>query len=139
MNMLTARHLMRHPLHTVEAGESVAYAIRKMQAKKISSLIVPPRYEGGVYGIITKHDILGKVVAAGREPGRVRVAEAMTSPLITVTPDCPARRCAALMMQHHIRRLPVVVDGRPVGIVSDSDVFDALLNLHTEEALYPSL
>lgn len=137
--MLTARQLMRQPLHTISARDSVALAIRRMQLNHISSLIVPPRDENGEYGILTKHDILNKVVAADRNPVQVRVGEVMTSPLVSVDLDCSARRCAALMMQNHIRRLPVVQNGQPIGIVSDSDVFDALLNFHTEAALYPSV
>jgi CBS domain-containing protein len=117
----------------------VALAVRQMQINRISSLIVPPRFEGEVYGILTKHDVLGKVVAAGRDPLRVLVREAMTTPLISVDPDCPLRRCASLMMLHRIRRLPVMVAGRPVAMVSDSDVFDALLNVHTEAAWSASL
>lgn len=137
--MLLARHVMRQPVHTIQAADSVALAVRQMQINRISSLIVPPRFEGEPYGIITKHDVLGKVVAAGRDPLRVLVREAMSAPLIAVDPDCPVRRCASLMMLNRIRRLPVVVAGRPVGIVSDSDVFDALLNFHTEEALHASV
>jgi CBS domain-containing protein len=137
--MLTARQLMRQPLLTIPAGESVASAVRMMQVQRVSSLIVAPRFEGDAHGILTKHDILGKVVAQQRDPARVRVYEVMTSPLVTVEPECPARRCAALMMQYRIRRLPVVVNGLPVGMVSDSDVFDALLNIHTQAALSASL
>lgn len=130
---------MRQPLHTISARDSVALAIRRMQLNHVSSLIVPPRDEAAEYGILTKHDILNKVVAAGRDPIQVRVGDVMTSPLVSVDPDCSARRCAALMMQHRIRRLPVVHNHLPIGIVSDSAVFDALLNFHTEAALYPSL
>jgi isocitrate dehydrogenase len=137
--MWTARQLMRQPVLTVLAADSVALAVRRMHVLRVSSLIVPPRFEGSPYGILTKHDVLAKVVAPGRDPMRVLVSQAMTTPLVTVDPDCSARRCASLMMQHHIRRLPVVVDGHPVGMVSDSDVFDALLNFHTEAALYPSV
>lgn len=130
---------MRQPLHTISARDSVALAIRRMQLNHISGLMVPPRDESGEYGILTKHDILNKVVAVSRDPIQVRVGDVMTSPLVTVEPDCPARRCAALMMQNRIRRLPVVQNGQPIGIVSDPDVFDALLNFHTEAALYPSV
>jgi len=130
---------MRQPLHTISARDSVALAIRRMQLNRISSLIVLPRDEAAAYGILTKHDILNKVVAVGRDPIQVRVGDVMTSPLVSVDPDCPVRRCATLMMQNHIRRLPVVQNHLPIGIVSDSDVFDALLNLHTEAALYPSV
>ncbi len=137
--MLAARHVMRQPLRTIQAADSVALAVRQMQINQVSSLIVPPRFDGDAYGIITKHDVLGKVVAPARDPNRVLVREVMSAPLIGVDPDCPLRKCASLLMLNRIRRLPVLVDGRPVGMLSDSDVFDALLNFHTEEALSASL
>ena len=130
---------MRQPVHCIQPADSVAQAVREMQKHRISSLLVPPRFEGEVYGIVTKHDVINKVVAQGRDPARVRVAEVMSRPVLTVTPDCSMKECAALMMRHRIRRLPVFVQGAPVGIVSDSDVFDALLNFHTEAAASFSL
>jgi CBS domain-containing protein len=70
----------------------------------------------------------------------MHVAAVMTRPIHTVAPECTVRECAALMMRHHVRRLPVVGErGEPVGIVSDSDVFDALLHFHTEAAASFSL
>jgi CBS domain-containing protein len=130
---------MRQPVRMVASMESVAFAVREMQRLGISSLVVPPRFEGEPYGIITKHDIIAKVVALGRDPYRVRVAEVMSGDLLTVEPESTMPACAALMMRHHIRRLPVFAKGQPVGIVSDSDVFDALLHFHTEAAASFSL
>jgi CBS domain-containing protein len=131
---------MRQPVHSIAPAESVARAVRAMHANNISSLIVTPRFDGDGYGIITKADVISKVVALGREPQRVRVSDVMTRPLHMVAPDCGMRQCAAMMMQHRVRRLPVCAeDGHPIGIVSDSDVFDALLNFHTDEAASFSL
>ena len=66
--MLNARQIMRQPVITIPAAESVAQAVREMQAHEISCLLVAPRFEGEGYGIITKADVVGKVVARGREP-----------------------------------------------------------------------
>ncbi len=139
--MLTARHVMRQPVHMVPGSDSVAHAVRLMHTRGVSSLLVPPRLEGEEYGIVTKADVVAKVVAQGRDPLRVHVSEVMTRPVHTVEPDCSLRECAALMMRYRIRRLPVFAGSRPapVGIVSDSDVFDMLLNFHTEAAASFSL
>lgn len=129
--MLNARQIMRQPVITIPAAESVAQAVRAMQAHDISCLLVPPRFDGEGYGIITKADVVAKVVARGRDVGRIPVSAAMTRPMHTVGPDCTVRECAALMLRHHVRRLPVLGErGEPLGIVSDSDVFDALLHFH---------
>jgi CBS domain-containing protein len=138
--MLTARQVMRQPVHSIQPADSVAAAVREMQARSISCLIVAPRYPGDGFGIVTKSDVIGKVVARGRDPQRVHVSDVMTRPVVTVQPDSTMRECAALMMRYHVRRLPVCADGSaPLGIVSDSDVFDALLNFHTEASASFSL
>jgi CBS domain-containing protein len=138
--MFTARQIMRQPVHCIAAAESVAQAVRAMQSRDISSLIVLPRYDGDAYGIVTKADVVAKVVARGRDPARVHVSDVMSRPLHTVRPETTMRECASLMMRHRVRRLPVVDERNcPVGIVSDSDVFDALLNFHTEAAASFSL
>jgi len=137
--MLTARQIMRQPVHVIHRADSVARAVRLMQAHGVSSLLVPPRFEGEAYGIITKGDVIAKVVAPGRDPLRVHVSEVMTGSLHTIEPECSLRECAALMMRHRIRRLPVFAGGEPVGIVGDADVFDTLLNFHTDAAASFSL
>lgn len=131
---------MKQPVHSIQPAESVSAAVRAMQAHSISCLIVVPRFPGDGFGIVTKSDVIGKVVARGRDPQRVHVSDVMTRPVHTVQPDSTMRECAALMMRYHVRRLPVCAEaGQPVGIVSDSDVFDVLLNFHTEGAASFSL
>jgi CBS domain-containing protein len=135
MSGLTARDVMRQPVVSIPAAESVVEAVRLMQTRRISSLIVLPRYDGDPFGIITKADVVAKVVAAGRDPQRLHVSEVMSRPVHTVPPDSTMRACAALMMQYRVRRLPVCADnGEPIGIVSDSDVFGALLRLDGQPA-----
>ena len=128
MSEVTAQHIMRRPVVTIEPAESVAQAVRVMQARGISSLIVAPRYAGDRFGILTKADVIAKVVAQGRDPQRLHVSDVMTRDVHTVPPGSSMRECATLMMRHRVRRLPVCGDnGEPIGIVSDSDVFGALL------------
>jgi CBS domain-containing protein len=137
--MLTARNIMRSPVHTIPPADSVAHAVRVMQARDVSCLLVSPRFGDEGYGILTKGDVIAKVVAPGRDPQRVRVSEVMTRALRTVSPDSTLRECASLMVRHRIRRLPVFQNGEPVGVVGDVDVFDALLHFQTEGAASFSL
>ncbi len=135
MTSLTARDIMRQPVVSIQPAESVAQAVRVMQTRRISSLIVLPRYAGDHFGIITKADVIAQVVARGRDPQRLHVSEVMTQPVHTVPPECTMRDCAALMMQYRVRRLPVRAEnGEPIGIVSDSDVFGALLRFDGQAA-----
>ena len=80
-------------------------------------------------GIVTEEDINCKVVARDLRPGSVRVSEIMSTPLITVGADKTVGDAAHMMIRHHVRRLPVVDEGKKVlGIVTVRD----LLTVSTE-------
>ena len=78
--------------------------------------------EGELAGIFTERDVLRRVVVPGRDPSETRISEVMTTPVVTCTPGTRIEECAALMTGRRIRHLPVVEDGRPVGIVTIGDL-----------------
>ena len=74
-------------------------------------------------GVITDRDIVCRTVARGLNPLDLAVADCMTTPCVTVTPDMSIGSCAWLMEDKKIRRVPVVdADGRCCGIVSLADI-----------------
>ena len=83
---------------------------------------VPVTGSGRVVGIVTDRDITVRVIAANRKPGDVRVREIASADVVTTTPDAEMAEATALMAQHQIRRLPVVEDGRLVGMLSLGDL-----------------
>ncbi|KAI8471496.1 MAG: hypothetical protein J3K34DRAFT_384687 [Monoraphidium minutum] len=81
---------------------------------------------GAVVGVISRKDIIKVRQQGGSLQGRVR--DHMSSPAITVGPGTPVAEAGQTMLQHGIRRLPVVdADGKPLGIVSRSDIFTPLM------------
>lgn len=124
--MYTVEDIMSRPVVTTEAGRTVAEAVQVMRQHRISSLLVRPEAPGDPYGIITKRDVVAKVVAAGLDPAKVRVRQVMSKPVLTVPPHCTLQECSRLMARAGVRRLPVFRDGEPVGIVSDTDLFAAV-------------
>lgn len=60
---------------------------------------------------------------------RLPVEQAMTRKVVTVSPDATLEEAALLMRQHRVGGLPVVEDGRPVGIITETDIFEAFLDL----------
>ena len=72
-------------------------------------------------GIVTERDLL-RAVALGTDPGTAAIKEAMTIEVFTVPPDMPLRDAAREMASRWIRHLPVVEDGRLLGVVSMRDV-----------------
>ena len=118
--------VMSKPVAMIEADAKVSEALARMAERGISSIIVLPQPGTSVYGIATKHDIIGKVVAQNRNPDQMRVAEIMSAPLYTIAPHVTLPQCAARMVELGVRRLSVTHDETPVGIVSDTDLFRAV-------------
>lgn len=74
-------------------------------------------------GVVTDRDLCMNVVAEGRDPRSVRVAECMTSPAVACPPDAPIVKATKAMKEHQVRRIPVIdAEQKIQGIVSMADV-----------------
>ena len=122
----TVEEIMTSPVITVAASLPIEDALHLMREKKIHSVVVEPDRPGGAYGIMTQRDVLKKVVAADRPLFHVTVADLMSSPLITVSPDTTIKQCSIIMLDANIRRAVVMKGGQLVGIVSDTDIFQSV-------------
>ncbi len=124
--MYTVTSVMKSPVVTIEANQSVEEALHRMHEKGISSILVTPAASGEPEGIMTKRDVITKVVSQGKDPKKLKVKDVMTAGLITVPHNCPLRDAAALMTEKGIRRVLVSRGGKIIGIVSDTDIFQAV-------------
>lgn len=124
--MFSAEDFMSSPAVTTHAEISVAEAVSHMRRHGISSLLVEPLEANGPYGIVTKRDVISKVVAQGNDPNTVSVGDVMSAPVVSVPPAYSLQECSLLMAGGRFRRLPVFVAGEPVGILSDTDIFAAV-------------
>lgn len=118
---MKAADIMSREVITIRGIEPVIKAIQVMQQHGVRSLIVDRRHPADAYGILTETDIVGKVVAYGKNPRQVRVYEIMTKPCIMVSPDLQVEYVARLLTQHQIRVCPVI-DGQLLGLVSMTDI-----------------
>ena len=105
---------------SVSPADTVLHAANLMNERGIGGLLVVEA--GEPVGIFTERDVLRRVVAPGRDPSSTRVAEVMTSPVTTSSPDLPIEECAALMTSRRIRHLPVREAGRIAGVVTIGDI-----------------
>lgn len=122
----TAGDVMHKEVAFIDGKKTVADAIRLMREKKVSSLIVNRRGVEDAFGIVTRKDVVSKVVDPGKDPSQVKVFEIMSKPLITVSPGLQLKYCARLFNAAGIRRA-VVFDGKEiVGILSNTDIFNAV-------------
>jgi CBS domain-containing protein len=82
-----------------------------------------PIVDGGrLVGIVTDRDIVIRAVAAGKDPKTLRIAEIMSADPITVSPDDSVDEASQIMAERQVRRLPVVQDGRLVGLLAIGQV-----------------
>ena len=103
----------------IDADASVLEAVGRMVEHNVGSLLVTE--SGDVTGIVTERDYLRRVALEGRtEASPVR--EIMSSPLVVATVDTTIDECMALMTDRRVRHVPVVHEGRIVGLVSIGDL-----------------
>jgi CBS domain-containing protein len=111
--------MTRNPV-TVPADATIVDAARLMRDRDIGPLIVVD--SDRVQGIVTDRDIVVRAVADGRDPSTVTIGEVCSEDVEIISPDEPISDAVRRMEQRDVRRLPVVEDGRPVGIVSMGDL-----------------
>jgi CBS domain-containing protein len=110
---------------TESPADSLRDAANRMWSKQTGSLLVMDGEH--LLGIVTERDVM-KAVARGADLDTTPVSAVMTTTLLTVTPETSLHEAARHMATRWIRHLPVVVDGRLVGMVSQRDLCGVLAN-----------
>jgi CBS domain-containing protein len=126
--MLSVQQLLDHKpkgIYSIEPGEPVLAAIRKMAEHHIGALLVMTGDK--LVGIVSERDYARKVVLLGRSSTETKVDSIMTSKVITVNPRQDANDCMRLMTDKRIRHLPVVSGDRVVGVLSIGDLVRAVI------------
>lgn len=125
-------------LLTIVGTESVLAAARCMAERKVRSILVVDRDR--LIGVFTGTDMIGRVVAAGLSPENTAVAQVMTPDPVTIGPETLAIEALRLMQEGGYRHLPIVEDGRLLGIVSRKDFWrDEEAEIEREERLWERL
>jgi CBS domain-containing protein len=118
----SVRDLLKGDPVTVEASATVQDAAKLMDEKDIGNVLVVENNE--VQGIVTDRDIVVRVIAKG-DGADASVREAATTDVETIEPDASIDDAIQKMEQGNVRRLPVVEDGKPVGVISLGDLAQA--------------
>ena len=112
-------------LHAIAPGASVFDAIKLMAEKGIGALIVLDQER--LAGIVSERDYARKVILHGRSSHETRVSEIMSAKVVTVESLQTVDDCMALMTERRIRHLPVVDEGKLVGMLSIGDLVKELI------------
>ncbi len=111
-------------VHSIPADATLQDAVQELTRNRVGSLVVRD-HAHRLAGIITERDILHASVAGSRPLSEVKVAEAMSTELITGSVDDDVEDVMGLMTTRRIRHLPIVSQGNLVGIISIGDVVKA--------------
>ena len=118
--------VMTRSLITVTDATSVHDAMHEMRKNEVSSLVVEQN-DSGEWGIMTRRDIVTKIVRDNKSPTDITVGEIASRPVVTVAPETQLREAANVIAEKNISRLLVAgKDGELLGITTETDIFGAI-------------
>lgn len=112
--------IMNSDAIVMESDQFVDEAITMMKERNQRSVLAS--HKGEVVGLVSKTDILYKIISEGRNPGKVRLREIMTSPVMAVDPHTTVKEALTIMNKRNVRQLMVHAYSAVLGIVSREDV-----------------
>lgn len=116
----TVRDVMTPQPTMLDATDFISDAARAMRDGNIGDVLVTQ--DGRLIGILTDRDVVIRVLADGRDPDKTALGDVCSRHLTTLSPNDAIETAVAKMRESAIRRLPVVEEGRPVGIVALGDL-----------------
>lgn len=124
------KELMTTDVITCTPSTPIMEVAKHMKNNDIGSLPVVDNNQ--LVGLITDRDVIVRCIALGLDPNKTQAQDCMTKNPVTVTPETDAHEAADLMSSEQVRRLPVVKDGKLVGICVLGDL--AVMSVHVDEA-----
>lgn len=115
---------------SIAPTETVYRAVEMMAGRRVGALLVMTGDK--LLGIISERDYARKVILLDRSSRQSKVQDIMTAPVTTVSPDSTVDECMRIMTEKRIRHLPVVQDGKVVGMVTIGDLVKWMITLHEE-------
>jgi CBS domain-containing protein len=119
-------------LHTMPANVTVSEAVQNMNQHRIGAMLVVDGTR--LTGIFTERDALTRVIAGSLDPKTTPLAKVMTPNVLTVSPEATVQEVMDIFAEKRCRHLPVLQDGRLVGVISIGDVSRWVANVHRAEA-----
>ena len=108
----------------VQRNATVTEAAKVMADNNVSSIVIMEDDE--VVGIFTERDLFKKIIAQKKRPEQVCIEKVMSCPVVSITPDCSVFSAGRIMEKMHVRKLVVMEDNQLYGILSQTDIFQAV-------------
>src|ERR671919_2072333 len=119
--MILVRHIMTEAPKTLSPDRTIADAAGLMEQYDVG--VIPLADEDGkLVGLVTDRDLVLRIIAKQQDPREMKLGDVATRNVITTTPDTNVSDARDLMAENKIRRLPVVKEGKLVGIVALGDI-----------------
>jgi signal-transduction protein with cAMP-binding, CBS, and nucleotidyltransferase domain len=116
--------IMRSDVAILESDKTTDVAIEAMQEKNARNVLVSVR--GEIVGIVSKTDILFKVTSQGRNPGKVKLREIMTSPVLAVNPQTTITEALSIMDKKKVKQLMVHAYAAVLGMINREDISERI-------------
>lgn len=105
---------------TINADSTARAAVKLMNQHEIGCLVAVESNK--IVGILTERDLLRRVLEESKDPTRIKVREIMSKKLVVGTPTMDVTDAARRMLKNEVKKLPIVVDGKLVGILTLTDI-----------------
>jgi isocitrate dehydrogenase len=121
----TVGDLMTRTLITAGDGETVEQAMHQMHSNNVSCIVIEPNAKGE-WGIMTRRDIVTKIVHANKNPATTRVQAVASRPLFSVPAETTIREASRILADRNFSRLAIAQGDRIIGIVTETDIFNSV-------------
>jgi isocitrate dehydrogenase len=121
----TVNDLMTRSLITVSDTDTVEDAMHQMQENNVSCIVVEPNGKGE-WGIMTRRDIVTKIVHANRNTATTKVKDIASRPLFSVPAETTIREAAKILAEKNFSRLAIAQGDKIIGIVTETDIFNSV-------------
>lgn len=118
--MPTVKEVMQKSIQTSTKSQTAFEASKQMSTKHISCLVIVEKEEP--IGIVTRRDILEKIIAEKKDPEKTKISDIMSAPVATIEAKANILYAAAKMNLNGIKQIPVTNSGKIVGIITQTDL-----------------
>jgi CBS domain-containing protein len=115
------KEIMVKDVISIRANDTVYNACVKYKDKKVGCLLVTNR-EGDCIGIVTERDFIERIICTRKEPDKTKISEIMSTEIITIHALDRIEKAAETMLKYRIKKLPVIVNNKIVGIITVTDL-----------------